>query len=101
MRGWLRGEKAIQLVSLKELNFFARIRISRIASTRWTRTLIVDVGFGCRPCENSQNVEKWLAAIELLRVSERAMDEKRRKSPAISRLPPARSSFHTVWVEAV
>jgi hypothetical protein len=29
-----------------------------------------------------------------LRVSERAMDEKRRKSPAISRLPPARSSYN-------
>lgn len=48
------------------------------------------------PCENLKNVEKWLTAIVLLRVSERAMDEKCRKSPAISRLPPARSSFHTV-----
>jgi predicted secreted protein len=49
-----------------------------------------------RLCENSKNIEKWRAAIELLRASERAMDEKCRKSPAISWLPPARSSFHTV-----
>jgi hypothetical protein len=49
-----------------------------------------------RLCENSKNIEKWRAAIELLRASGRAMDEKCRKSPAISWLPPARSSFHTV-----
>jgi hypothetical protein len=48
------------------------------------------------PCENSKNVEKWLAAIELLRFSERAMDEKRRKSTNISRLPLTHLSFHTV-----
>jgi hypothetical protein len=30
-------------------------------------------------CENSKNVEKWLAAVELLCLGERAMDEKPRK----------------------
>jgi hypothetical protein len=35
-------------------------------------------------CENSKNAEKWLAAVELFRFNERAMDEKRRKSTDIS-----------------
>jgi len=37
-----------------------------------------------------------LASVELLRFSERAIDEKPRKSTGISRLPLAHSSFHTV-----
>jgi hypothetical protein len=53
--------------------------------------------YGTRLCENSKYVEKWLAAVELLCLGERAMDEKPRKSIDISPLPLVRSSFHTVW----
>jgi len=62
--------------------------------------LKIDVRNFYRLCENSKNIEKWRAAIELLRASGRAMDEKCRKSPAISWLPPARSSFHTVCLNS-
>ena len=41
-------------------------------------------GLPAHLCENLKNVEKWLAAVELLRFSERAIDDKPRKSTGIS-----------------
>jgi hypothetical protein len=45
--------------------------------------------------KTKKNVEKWLAEVDLLRFSERPIDEKPRESTDISRLPLAPSSFHT------